>query len=226
MVQLGRVEGPRDARDANHPMAAVLEPLFGSAAKIPASRYWYPGLVTLDQGSLGACVGFTGANWMQNSPTRTKVSNQVGIDLYRECKKIDGIPDQEGTYARALLEVLRGQGKVSRYLWASSIADVKSWVLGVGPVLVGTPWYDGMFDPDQDGTAHPTGQVVGGHEYLIRGYSRPLAAFRCRNSWGPSWGIGEGSNWAGRGGEFWVKEGDMESLIFGDWGDAIGIVEA
>lgn len=225
MLQLGRVEGPADPRDANHLMGVVLSPIL-RATVLPKSRYWYPGMVALDQGSVGACVGFAGTNWKQNSPTRTKVTNQDGLDLYYECKKIDGIPDIEGTYARALLEVLRAQGKVQRYLWATSIDDVKAWVLGVGSVLVGTPWYEGMFDPDADGTIHLTGNVAGGHEYLIRGYSNPRKAYRCRNSWGATWGVGEGSNWSGRGGEFWVKEEDMNTLVFGDWGDAIGIVEA
>lgn len=224
MVALGRVEGPADPRDANYPMQLVL----AAVSTMPTSRYWYPGKVVLNQGNLGACVGFTGANWMQNSPTRTLVDNQVGFDLYAECKKIDGIPNIEGTYARVLLEILRAQGRVKRYLWANNAADLKAWVLSTGPVLVGTTWRQDMFHPDAAGFIHPTGNIVGGHEYLVRGYSKPLAAYRCRNSWGSTWGIGNNA-WAGNGGEFWISEADLNSLIWGgggNWGDAVGVEEA
>ena len=220
---LGRVPGPEDPRDGNYPMQLVL----GAVKSMPTSRYWYPGNVALNQGNVGACVGFTGANWMQNSPTRTSVSDQTGLDLYAECKKIDGIPNIEGTYARALLEVLRAQGKVKRYLWANGLGDIRAWVLSTGPVLVGTPWYESMFKPGADGRVSLGGTIAGGHEYLIRGYSRPLDAFRCRNSWGGGWGIGAGSPWAGSGGEFWLSSAQLEILIWGrgHWGDAIGIEE-
>lgn len=206
-------------------MSALLE---GITKPVPTSKYWYPGMLTLDQGNVGACVGYTGANWMQNSPTRTTVDNLTGLRLYHECKKIDGIPTVEGTYARALLSVLKDQGRVKRYLWAQQPGDLKSWILSVGPVLVGTTWRQGMFNPDANGFVRPTGSVVGGHEYLVRGYSNPRDAYRCRNSWGRGWGIGGGNQWAGNGGEFWIKRDDLELLIWGggeNWGDAIGIEE-
>lgn len=219
---LGRIEGPPDARDRNFPMANVLR----LATNLPTSRYWYPGQQPLNQGSLGACVGFTGANWLQNSPTRTPVTNQTGFDLYAECKKIDGIPNTEGTYARALLKVLQSQGKVGQYLWAQRPLDIKEWVLSTGPVLVGTPWLEGMFALDMEGYARVQGYEVGGHEYLIRGYSRPRDAYRCRNSWGAGWGIGASVGaWAGNGGEFWLRRADLDNLIFASWGDAVGVVE-
>lgn len=218
--QLGRVEGPLDIRDFAFPMSLLLNTL---VVEPPPSRYWYPGQQAINQGSLGACVGFTGANWLQNSPVRSKVTSQTGFDLYAECKKIDGIPDVEGTYARVLLKVLQAQGKVGRYLWAASPADLKSWVLSTGPVMVGTPWHQQMFWPDADGFVAPVGTVVGGHEYLVRGYSRPRDAYRCRNSWGGSWGIGRGSSWSGNGGEFWIKADHLHALVFQTWGDAVGV---
>lgn len=216
---LGRIRGPEDPRDARFPMSLAL-----GAAAIPSSRYWYPGPVAVNQGSLGACVGFTGANWLQNSPIRTKVTNQTGLDLYWACKQIDGLPPGiEGTYARVLLKILQGQGHVGRYLWAQSPADIKQWVLTMGPVLVGTPWMEGMFSLDASGFVSVQGYELGGHEYLVRGFSRLRDAYRCRNSWGSSWGIGRGSSWSGNGGEFWIRREDLENLIFSSWGDAVGV---
>lgn len=216
---LGRVEAPADPRDNNFPMSLVL----AEAPPAPPSRYWYPGLASLNQGALGACVGFTGANWLQNSPVRTKVQDQTGLDLYWACKAIDGIPNIEGTYARVLLKILQERGHVGRYLWAQRPEDIKQWVLTTGPVMVGTPWFEEMFFPDLEGYVSPRGFEMGGHEYLVRGYSRPRDAYRCRNSWGNSWGIGRGSNWSGMGGEFWIKREDLEAIIFSSWGDAVGV---
>lgn len=221
MPELGRVPGPADQRDANFPMTLAAS-MLGAA---PPSRYWYPGGVALNQGNVGACVGFTGANWMQNSPIRTSVQDQTGLDLYAACKKVDGLPNVEGTYARVLLKILQDQGRVARYLWAMDGEQLNQWVRTTGPVLVGTPWRSGMFTVKADGFLDMTGSVVGGHEYLVRGYSRPLDAYRCRNSWGASWGIGQGSKWSGGGGEFWIKRLALEALIWGVWGDAVGIEE-
>lgn len=219
---LGRVQGPEDSRDRDFPMSLLLT----SVLRVPPSRYWYPGMSPLNQGSLGACVGFTGANWLQNSPIRTRVSNETGFELYRACKQIDGIPNVEGTYARVLLKILQDRNKVGRYLWAQQPSDVKDWILSTGPVLVGTPWLEGMFSLDADGFVRVQGNAVGGHEYLLRGYSRPRDAYRARNSWGASWGIGRSSGpWAGGGGEFWIKRADLENLIWNSWGDAVGVEE-
>lgn len=223
LPSLGRVAAPVDVRDRDYPMSLLLAAV---PPAIPPSRYWYPGQATLNQGSLGACVGFTGANWMQNSPVRDRVTDQTGLDLYYACKQIDGLPPgTEGTYARALLKILQGQNRIGRYLWATQPSDIKTWILSTGPVMVGTPWLDGMFSLDADGYVKVQGAQVGGHEYLIRGYSRPRDAYRCRNSWGPFWGIGSGSSWAGLGGEFWIKRTDLENLIFNTWGDAVGAEE-
>lgn len=55
-------------------------------------------------------------------------------------------------------------------------------------MIIGIPWYEGMFTPDRDGRIWPAGAVVGGHEVLIRGLSgRDLLL---SNSWGDSWGMG------------------------------------
>lgn len=212
MPELGRVENPPDARDANHPMSAVLDAV---TVTPPPSKMWRGGPTRINQGALGACVGFTGANWLQNWPTYTRVSNQTGFDLYAACKLTDGIPNIEGTYSRALMQVLAAQGRVARYLWANNPDELKTWVLTQGPVMVGTNWHADMFDPDANGLLHPTGAVVGGHEYLVRGYSRKPDAYRIRNSWGANWG---------RNGEAWIRATDLYNLVF-NTGDAVAAIE-
>lgn len=215
---LGREPLPPDPRDRNFPMSLSLQ-----ATVPPTSKSWTPGHEVFNQGSLGACVGFAGAAWLVNSPVRhprQEITNQWGFDLYWACKRIDGIPDTEGTYSRALMQVLSDQHRIVRYLWAQNPDELKTWVLTKGPVLVGTAWTEAMFDPAPDRHRElylsPVGSIVGGHEYLIRQYSRPRDAYKMRNSWGDSWGTF---------GEAWIKASDLYSLVFDRGGDCVAAEE-
>lgn len=234
---LGRVLPPIDRRDADYPMAMRLQRAVRTDLTRP-SRSWVPGRIVLDQGADGACVGFTGANWLQCSPTRTPVSNATGFNLYRECKAIDGIPDVEGTYGRALMKVLQGQGRIGSYLWAEKPLDLQQWLLSTGPVMAGIPWYASMFDPAASGLVDVLGDVVGGHEVLVRAFYRAGMIhrlprdldlpkdedlYRCRNSWGPNWGIQHGAKHYH--GEFYIRARDLYRLVFDEGGDAVGAAE-
>jgi hypothetical protein len=149
-------------------------------------------------------------------PIMDRVSDQTGLDLYAECKKVDGLaPGTEGTHDRALAKVLVAQGRIERYLWAQTPAELRAWVLTTGPVMVGTNWYERMFDPGPDRRLRPEGAVVGGHEWLVRGFC-PGLGYRMRNSWGPGWGAR---------GEAWISEEDLVRLVFEEGGDALGAVE-
>lgn len=208
----GRVPSPLDTRD--YPMRATLGQL--GAAEGYQRRMWRAGTVDLDQGPTPHCVGFAGAGWLQNSPTRSRVSDVIGHVLYGSCKLIDGYSG-DGTWIRVLFDVMRRSGLISRYSWAHSIEDLLRWVCNVGPVVVGTNWYESMFDPDPTGWVEVKGGVVGGHAYLIRGYDPRRLAFRCVNSWGADWGDR---------GEFWVDRFDMVGLLFRDGGEAVGMEQA
>lgn len=204
--KLGRIPAPPDERDALFPFSLALPP----APSARTYRYWYPGPLKLDQAGVGACVGFTGANWLQSSPIRTKVTNQTGFDLYYKCKEIDGYPG-EGTWDRILMKVLQAQGRVSRYLWAQNMSEVDQWLLTNGPVLIGVPWYADMFDPDADGTVHVGGGEVGGHEVLIRGINTRTGVYTFTNSWGRNWGLK---------GDARILAADLHRLLFSEWGTA------
>lgn len=68
-------------------------------------------LTITNQGSSPSCVGHSGATIKQYLELRER--NAVEPDgewLYKECKKIDGMPDVKGTYFRAVLKVLRDTG--------------------------------------------------------------------------------------------------------------------
>lgn len=218
---LGRVQVD-DIRDSNFPMS--LEIGQPSALVLPKQKTWRGQPPRLNQGQRGACVGFTGANWMGHLPIYDRVSDTIGHALYDECKKIDGIPHIEGTYDRALAQVLVAQGRIERYLWAQSPDELKAWILTTGSVMVGTPWYSEMFNPDSKHRLWISGPVVGGHEYLVKGWERKhfneeaatTGYYRIRNSWGPHWGDN---------GEAWIKEDLLYRLVFQEGGDALGAVE-
>jgi len=213
---LGRLPNPPDPRDNNHPFSAHLQTLDLTA--LPLTKMWRCGTPRLDQGQHGYCVGFAGANWEQCYPTYTPANNALGVANYMACKAIPGEPwpGQEGTSDRFLAQVFLNQGRIGRYLWALSPLDLKNWILSTGPVMVGTDWTEGMFDPTYDGFVNVTGNVAGGHEYLIRGYDHWRDAYRFRNSWGEMWGIR---------GEAWIKRIDLENLIFNRNGDALAAIE-
>jgi hypothetical protein len=124
--------------------------------------------------------------------------------LYRECQLVDEWPgeDYDGTSVRALFKVLQRVGIVSEYRWAFECEAVIDHVLMHGPVVMGTSWHNDMFDPDRWGYIQPTGEIMGGHAWLIIGAARDRknpdgskGAVRMVNSWGPNWGRQQGRAW-------------------------------
>lgn len=210
---LGRVPSPDDDRDRQYPFSRVM----AKPAELPSYHYWYPGGI-LDQGPSPACVGFSGAHLRHFSPVRVPATNNTGHALYRACKEIDGIPDVDGTYVRALAKVLKRDGDISMYVWAPNMDELREWVLTRGPVIVGTVWTSDMFSPDSNGFVEPTGAEAGGHAYIIRGHNRGERKWRMSNSWGPGWG---------QSGHFWMTNDSLEYVLFGHrWpGEALAAVE-
>lgn len=212
-TRFGRVPSPPDPRDNEHPMRLAL------ATSVPLiQKHWRPGPLKLDQDGIGACVGFAGNNWKQDAPRRTTVDNQDGFDDYFACKQIDGIPNIEGTYIRALMKVYQDQGRISEYLWSTTEDEFMQWLITRGTIIVGTNWYESMMQPEtrSDGTIVVSGGVVGGHAWVCRGYVLAKDAVRGQNSWSGSWG---------KNGEFLIKRETLMRLIFQEGGEAVGMVE-
>jgi len=201
----GWIKRPADARD--YPMAAHLETVGPPTVK---ARRWQPG-PNLDQGQTPDCVGFTGADFLGCEPFPQPVSNQTGFDLYAKCKQIDGSPNSDGSYDRALMKVLP---HVGAYHWAASEPEIRDWILTTGPVCLGTVWHQKMFSPSALGKLSVSGPVVGGHEYLLIGYR--AGWYELRNSWGASWGVG---------GNAYLSRAAVHRLVFVENGDACAAVK-
>jgi hypothetical protein len=171
---------------------------------------------TLDQGNTPHCVGFSAAQWANTLPVDGEYRNEDGHALYYECKVIDGDPGAEnGSFMRSAGEALLARERLSVYAFASSVEEIKTFVRQKGPVLVGTNWYEDMFDPDSQGFVTPTGGVAGGHAYLLCGDAPTEDAFIFLNSWDAGWG---------QGGYFKIKYDDFATLL-ADFGEAVVAVE-
>lgn len=197
---MGRLDAP-DERDFGFLMRSAT-PL---EAPVRKYRYYQTGPV-LDQGKFPHCVGYSWRQWLASAPLMTK-GGPSPTYVYSEAQKVDEWPGEsyDGTSVRAGAKVLQELGHIKSYLWAFSADEVKIWVLnGHGTVIVGTNWYNDMFQPDAEGFVKITGNQAGGHAYLCIGYSEDRGAFRFVNSWGTSWGDK---------GRFWIAGDDLDKLI-------------
>lgn len=165
--------------------------------------------VSLDQGNEGACVGFGWAHELCARPSVHLMTNAGAFALYHAAQKLDAWPGEnyEGTSVIAGAKAVQALGFLGEYRWAFGEDDLAMAVGYKGPAVLGTYWYTGMDDMVTDSAGRrwvkPTGDIRGGHCYIAHGYSVPLNAYKCWNSWGPP-------------SEFWVKKEDMAILLAND----------
>lgn len=181
---LGRIPAP-DPRDARHPLTLVT-PLRATVA----TRYWRCGPV-LDQGSTPHCVAYAWSQFIRSAPFMSILPLEYEQNLYARAQILDEFPgeDYDGTSVRGGVKAVQEQGRVSEYLWSNDADEVRRYVLSRGPIVAGTDWFEEMFFPELNkGYLVPDGPLVGGHAWLIVGFSEKRRAFRMLNSWGTSWG--------------------------------------
>jgi hypothetical protein len=183
------------------------------------STLWEEGIV-LDQGSEGACVGFAWTGELLAEPEAPKAqpsfeyANSLATSFYQEAKKIDEWPGEnyEGTSVLAGAKIMQKAGFIGEYRWCFNVEDVRDAIISEGPVVIGVPWYDGMYETENNGLVKLRGARVGGHAILITGYqtSRRFGnvvfndVFRWRNSWGTDYGIN---------GSGWIRAKDLAKLL-------------
>lgn len=156
----------------------------------PTNRYWTNRQVALDQGNFGTCVGNGYAQWGNTEPIEDAYTETDAREIYYETTVFDGYPDptgQNGATVRSGAKAMQARGKLQIYAFAESLDTALAWLLTKGSVVVGTDWTYDMENPDADGFVHPTGDVAGGHCYLMVGFDGH-DVIRFLNSWGPEWG--------------------------------------
>lgn len=191
--------------------------LIGAPARV--SRSWYCH-TWLDQGSEGACVGFAWSHELAARPLEVAVTDTTALDLYHQAQLLDvyeDTPPAGGTSVLAGAKVVADEGHMPEYRWAFGLDDVLDTLSAHGPVVLGTNWYEGMFDPDEDGFVYPTGAVAGGHAILIRGVAWKRGHVRLRNSWGRDWGLE---------GDCRIRFEDLNRLLHEDGEACVPVVRA
>lgn len=208
-IKFGRNPSPLDIRDYR------LGSYIPTAKDLSGSRKWDFLSEPLDQGSTPHCVGFAIADWGINLPTQDLYTNTDGHSFYYQCKVIDGEPGEEdGTSIRSAAKVMRNLGRIDNYAFAFSIDEIIYWLLNKGPMVVGTDWTEGMMQVDRDNAIHPTGEILGGHGYVLNEKTES-GLFGIQNSWDDHFGIK---------GQAYIPITEFENL-FRAGGEAIAAVE-
>lgn len=186
-------------------------PIRTLVADKPRRSYTWAVNISLDQGNEGACVGFGWSHELAAKPFVHTVSNETAFALYHQSQSIDGWPlPHEGSSVLAGAKSVATNGFMTEYRWAFGENDLALAVGYKGPAVLGVNWYTGMDNQTIDSKgrrwAHVEGSVRGGHCFITHGYSVPLNAYKCWNSWGvPS--------------EFYISKDDMAKLL-ADSGEA------
>jgi len=201
-----------DPRSKNYGVSAILPKTVENKRVV-----WKEGPV-LDQGSEGACVGFGWMNELLAEPIvpskqpKDSFANTLAVKYYRRAQEIDEWAGEgyDGTSVLAGAKIMRQEGFIDGYRWCFSAQDLRDAIISEGPVVIGVPWYSGMYSA-QGGIVNITGSKVGGHCLVVTGYTpkmvingRKTAAFKWFNSWGPGYG---------KNGSAWISVKDMNSLI-------------
>lgn len=187
--------------------------------------------VQLDQGNEGACTGFSATMeaaarpapyfgdpvWV-NQAQRQQL-NQTAMDTYHRARQLDEWPgeDYEGSSVLGATKAGMENKWWKEYRWAlgpGAEAAAQDVILAIGwhgPVMMGSYWWNDMFEADAQGYLHPTGGIAGGHAWLLTGYSIKRDAVWTPNSWG-----GEGQGW--------IKRADLVALLENDGEACVPVV--
>lgn len=198
------------------------------AKLVDRTIFWEDVSPILDQGRLGACVGFTGADILNTAmflPLRKSknggmyYNNNDGKFFYQKSTMADSIsgtypPTDTGSSGLGLAKALRKLGYIDKYThafsWSAYLTAIQKQ-----PVAFGTLWTNDMFNPDHNGLitvgALVDSNIAGGHEIMIRGRNADTHLNLARNHWNKSWS--PSVNGPKLPGEFWITDDDMKLLL-------------
>lgn len=176
-----------DAKNADYPVAAVLDP---SAALV--SKAW--ALQTrINQGNEPECVGASLGQELNAEPVSIPISHPWTMhNIYNRAQTLDEWPGEgyPGTSLLAGLKALKSFGYVGEYRWAASVEDVAASLSQLGPVTLAGPWLSGMFTPDATGRIRLTGTAGNiGHAYLLGELDVARGLVYVEQTWGPSFSV-------------------------------------
>jgi len=212
---LGCLKDPTDRRDV--PMRAIL-PRITAPARVDYSGRMSP---VRDQGEEGTCVAFAaavGIKEYQELAERRRLIELSPRYLYYHCKRIDGVPNEEGTFPRMAMKVLAGRGvcleecwsyrpyqtdspcpeadrqaypfRIKTYARLSGLEEMEQSLTLNGPFLAGVEVFPEWFEEHRGEIPlpRPGRSSLGGHAVCVVGYSHRDSNFKFKNSWSEGWG--------------------------------------
>lgn len=195
----------------------LMAPLIEAAPTKPRDyRYWNAAAPYLDQGSDGACVGFGAANYANAGPVIScspKLGNIDAFQIYRRAQKHDEWPGENysGSSVNGGALALREMGLITEFRWTWDLGELIQALLHLGPLMFGSDWYAGMMKPSfMTGMVHASGNIEGGHAFLLTGVNVKKRVVKFKNSWGKAWGLN---------GSAYIGFDDMAKLL-NDYGEA------
>lgn len=187
----------RIARFDDRSRGYAIRPFLGPSIERKKTIWDIPKPLPLNQGREGACVGFGWSGELAVGPIHNPADNGYAMALYADARaqdRRDGVDYTSGATVLAGAKVAKNRGLISGYRWAFGTADVIDTICSKGPVVLGTNWYDGMYETDRGGLLRVSGPLVGGHCWLGIGYWPAHPQFGdcivLLNSWGPKFGLG------------------------------------
>jgi len=215
MFKLGCVKDKVDDRD-------YLMRVYLPVIKIPKAIDYTPKLSPVrDQGDEGTCVSFASASGMKEYQELIDYEKLVELSprfVYSECKKIDGMPKEEGTTIRAAMQVLENKGVCQEKFWPylphqktkarkgaidnakkfrimtyARILDLNELRLSLasnGPCVIGVEVFGGMMNTKTGIVPMPekNESSLGGHAICPVGYDDKKKVIKFKNSWSGEWG--------------------------------------
>jgi hypothetical protein len=164
----------------------------------PRTVLWDHHAPVLDQGDLGSCTGNALAQCLNTTkfaasrPKRRYLDESYARLLYAKATVLDDFPGQwptndTGSSGLAVAKAGVALGYLSAYQHAFGFVHFAE-AIQLQPVIIGSNWYDAMFEPDTRGFVKPVGEIAGGHEYLALGINYAGQYVTCLNSWSDQWG--------------------------------------
>lgn len=179
-----------------------------------------------DQGQIGSCTANAALGTLVTDPyghAGVALTEDDAVALYELETKIDDSqipgeypPDDTGSSGPWSMLALEKQGKIRSFVHSRSVHH-SLLLLNDGPISIGVPWYQSMFQLGALASGQPVIQVdpasgvAGGHQVCIVGNDAVARMVYVRNSWGTSWGDG---------GHAWLRWSDLGTL-FADGGDTV-----
>jgi hypothetical protein len=194
-----------DPRNVNYRMA---DHKFGQTVELPIqSKVWeMPMSNHVNQGKDGMCVGAATAHWYGTQHNIQTVSYKIARWLYKLAQANDekAGDNYSGTTITGMMRGLRAKGLIGKFFWIRDFDELLRTLSWHGPVIVGSEWKEGCFDPDSDGYITFDGETKGGHATCWRILDLEHHRIGIQQSWEP---------WHGDGSIVWMSFADIELLL-------------